>query len=200
MGKVRGARPRGSPAALGQSSVSTEGQVARSRRERCAVLSVTVHGPDGPPSNHAAPVDRTSPLAGWIDEALSGSPPPWTAALCAWRWAAGAGPQLSGSPCCPWRSSALSCSQVWRNLSECVRQVAHHTQQVFPAHRNGLPGFLPALEAAEQVSRPLCGAGRLGLWPLSGGLMLVCVSVPSRRCRTSSRQSIQWTQKSPKPR
>nr|KAF6275313.1 adaptor related protein complex 2 subunit alpha 2 [Myotis myotis] len=40
--------------------------------------------------------------------------------------------------------------QVWRNLSECVRQVAHHTQQVFPAHRNGLPGLLSALEAAEQ--------------------------------------------------
>lgn len=65
-------------------------------------------------------------------------------------------------------SASLCCLQVWGNLPECVCQAAHHAQQVFPAHRNGLPGFLSALEAAEQVSRLSCG-GRCGGQPSSAG-------------------------------
>lgn len=76
-------------------------------------------------------------------------------------------------------SASLCCLQVWGNLPECVCQAAHHAQQVFPAHRNGLSGFLSALEAAEQVSscpvwwvqgggQPSAGgpAGEGGAWRL----------------------------------
>lgn len=71
---------------------------------------------------------------------------------------------LHAAPLCPgggtlgtWTlpSVPLCCSQVWGNLSECVCEAAYHTQQVFPAHGDGFSGFLPALEAAEQVSGAL---------------------------------------------
>lgn len=99
-------------------------------------------------------------------------------------------------------SGSLCCSQVWGNLSERVCEAAYHSQQVFSAHGNGFSGFLPALEAAEQVSGSLSIRWRGGQGPgcrqLTGRWSLP--SAPSRRCRASSRPSTRWTQRSPRPR
>lgn len=167
---------------------------------------------------HSAPlllIGQLSLAGGRIDVGVT---PPFPSPFPApWRFACR---MRVGSPADSHSSSVFSaclcCFQVWRNLSECIRQAAHHTEQVFPAHRNGFAGFLSALEAAEQVSQPPCVAGRGGecdhpVWQgrgrqdllpvtlLRGHLSLFLI-VPSKKYRTFSRQSIQWTQKSPKPR
>lgn len=71
----------------------------------------------------------------------------------------------------------LCCSQVWGNLSECVCEAAYHTQQVFPAHGDGFSGFLPALEAAEQVSGALSPPGGWGASALAQLTALALASV-----------------------
>lgn len=65
-----------------------------------------------------------------------------------------------------------------------------HTQQVFPAHRNGFLGFFPALETAEQGGSLSIGGqvgGAPGCSQLTGRLL--CPHSPSRRYRASSCQA-----------